>query len=279
MKCKIYFCIIFTLFVFCNFSYAQFKGDSTKTKNNESVFRTIGDDLVDSFIDGVNTCSTPLHFKTKDWIITGTVILTTTAFYLKDESLRAYSKKNHNDANDVIMNMGTGYGELISPVTIGGGVYIYGLVFKDDYIRVTGRMVLESVLYSGIITNVIKTAVGRSRPYTNKGHDSFQPIQFNTENTSFPSGHSTVAFAISSVLANRINNTYASIGLYTLAGVTALSRVYKDKHWASDVILGSAIGYFVGDYISSNSVSLKNNKKINCNIYPGLNSINLLVLF
>jgi membrane-associated phospholipid phosphatase len=100
-----------------------------------------------------------------------------------------------------------------------------GLIFKDDYIRVTGRMVFESVLYSGIVTSFLKSFAGRYRPYTNEGSNYFQPLQFSTEKTSFPSGHTTVAFAISSVLANRIKNTYDSIGLYTLAGITGLSRI------------------------------------------------------
>ncbi len=89
-----------------------------------------------------------------------------------------------------------------------------------------------------------------------------------------PSGHSTVAFAVSSVLANRINNTFASIGLYTLAGITALSRVYHDEHWASDVLLGSAVGYFIGDFISSK----RNNNtggRGRITIYPGARNLNL----
>jgi hypothetical protein len=59
-------------------------------------------------------------------------------------------------------------------------------------------------------------------------------------------GHSAVAFAVSSILAGRIKNTYASIGLYSLAALTARSRVYHDEDWLSDTFLGGAIGTVVG---------------------------------
>lgn len=247
-------------------------------KKNETVLSIFKRDLSDSFNDGFNTFSSPIHFNTKDIIITGSVLLTTSALYLKDESFRAYAKKNQNSVNDKIMSVGSAYGNLITPVTVGGSIYIYGLAFKDDYTRVTGRMVFESVLYSGIITTILKSVAGRYRPYTNAGSKYFTPFQIDEGKLSFPSGHSTVAFAMSSVLANRIKNTYASIGFYTIAGLTSIARVYKDDHWSSDVILGSAIGYFVGDYVSSNSVSLSQ-KKISYKIYPGINNINLTMYF
>jgi len=260
--------IILFVIIFINISFSQQK----------SVLQIIGNDLGDSFKDGIKTYSAPLNFNSRDWITTGAVFITTSVLYLKDESLRAYSKKNHSDINDKIYDAGTGYGNLITPVVLGGSVYIYGLASSNDFVRVTGRMVFESVLYSGIVTTVLKSVTGRYRPYMNAGSKFFQPLQIDEGKLSFPSGHATVAFAISSVLSNRINNIYASIGLYTIAGVTAISRVYRNDHWSSDVFFGSAIGYFIGDYISSNSVSVSKNK-VSYKFYPGLNNINLIVSF
>ena len=269
--------ILTCTFLSFNLTIAQQIPDSLKSKN-KTALQTIGNDFSDSFKDGIKVYSSPFHFNSKEWITSGALILTASAFYLKDESLRAYSKKNHSDINDKIYDAGTIYGNLITPGVIGGSIYIYGLTFKDDYTRVTGRMVFESVLYAGLITTVLKSVSGRYRPYTNAGSNFFRPFQVDEGRLSFPSGHSTVAFAISSVLSNRINNTYASIGLYTLAGVTAISRVYKDDHWASDVIIGSAIGYFVGDFISSKK-ELNSGSKLHYNIFPGINNINLLISF
>lgn len=63
---------------------------------------------------------------------------------------------------------------------------------------------------------------------------------------SFPLGHTTMAFAFSSVLTSLISNPYATIGLYCLVVLTASQRMYSDQHWLSDVILGASIGTAVG---------------------------------
>ena len=64
-----------------------------------------------------------------------------------------------------------------------------------------------------------------------------------------PSGHATVAFAVSSVLAERIDNLYASIGLYSIASVTAISRLYHNRHWLSDVAVAATIGTATGLFV------------------------------
>jgi len=245
-------------------------------QKESSIFRIIGSDISESLNDGSALFTSPLHWKEKDGITLGALFVTTAAVYLKDESIRANSFKQRSEMNDEISDAAKLYGEIAAPVIIGGGIYTAGLFSKNEYIRVTGRMVFESVLYSGIVTNVFKTAIGRSRPQKEEGSQFYRLLSFNTGNTSMPSGHSTVAFAVSSVLANRINNTFASIGLYTLAGITALSRVYHDEHWASDVLLGSAIGYFIGDFISSKRNSTTGSRG-NITIYPGAGSLNLHV--
>ncbi len=226
--------------------------------------------------DGSALFTSPLHWKGKDGITLGALFVTSAAVYLKDESIRVNSFKQRSEMNNDISDAAKLYGEIAAPVIIGGGIYTAGLFSKNEYIRVTGRMVFESVLYSGIVTNVFKTVIGRSRPQKEEGSQFYRLLSFNTGNTSMPSGHSTVAFAVSSVLANRINNTFASIGLYTLAGITALSRVYHDEHWASDVLLGSAVGYFIGDFISSKRNG-STGRRGNIIIYPGAGSLNLHV--
>jgi uncharacterized protein YcfJ len=58
-----------------------------------------------------------------------------------------------------------------------------------------------------------------------------------------------VAFALSTVLAGRIRSTPATVGLYTIAALTASARVYTDEHWVSDTFLGAAIGTVVGNAV------------------------------
>jgi len=63
---------------------------------------------------------------------------------------------------------------------------------------------------------------------------------------SMPSGHTSAAFSAATVLSERIGNIYASAALYSLAGLTAFQRIYRDQHWFSDTILASALGTVIG---------------------------------
>ena len=53
-------------------------------------------------------------------------------------------------------------------------------------------------------------------------------------------------------MADYINDVYWKVGWYTVASLVGTARIYHDKHWLSNVVLGSAIGYFIGDYVSQN---------------------------
>jgi membrane-associated phospholipid phosphatase len=93
---------------------------------------------------------------------------------------------------------------------------------------------------------VTKSIIGRARPYTGRGSHFFKVFTFNDDFHSFPSGHTTAAFTVSAVLAARIDNPWATAGLYGLAASTALSRIYSNNHWFSDVVFGGLAASAVG---------------------------------
>ena len=161
-------------------------------QEGKGVFQIIGSDIKESVNDGIRVYSSPLHWKEKDGITFGVLALTAATAYLKDESVRAYFGKQHSDVNDKIMDAGKLYGNLVTPVVIGGGIYSAGLFAKNEDIRVTGRMVFEAVLYSGIITTVSKSLLGRARPYKEKGSEYFKP--FNVRTTSSVIGTNEIYF-------------------------------------------------------------------------------------
>jgi membrane-associated phospholipid phosphatase len=255
----------------CNLSFAQNKTKCDTSSACVNMGTIVLNDFKVSFSDGIKTFASPFHYNTKDAIIAGAVLTTTALFFTIDDESRTYFKKQSSSFNNQLRDVGNFYGTIYPTLAIGGGLYSIGLFGGNDNIRTTGRMVFESVAIAGLITTITKSVFGRHRPYNNDGSTAFEGPTVNADYLSLPSGHATVAFALSTTLANRIHNTYASIGLYTLAGITSLSRIYDDKHWASDVILGSAIGYFVADFISG-----KKSKDCCYHIYPALNGIKLV---
>ncbi len=240
-------------------------------KNKKSVSKIFVNDLKISVDDGYKVFTAPFRFDAVDGLKTFGVLATTALLFTVDDESRDYFKKQKSDFNNALADFGKVYGSIYPSLIVGGGLYGTGLIIKNEDIRVTGRMVFESFAIAGLITTISKSLIGRHRPYNNDGSLVFEGPTFDLDFLSLPSGHATVAFALSTTLANRINNTYASIGLYTLAAVTSLSRIYDDMHWASDVFLGSAIGYFVADFISG-----KKDKNPKYTIIPTGNGIRLV---
>jgi membrane-associated phospholipid phosphatase len=116
----------------------------------------------------------------------------------------------------------------------------------------------------------MKGIIGRSRPFLGDGPRRFTPFQFHEEATSLPSGHTTAAFAISSVLSERIKNPYATVGLYSLATLTAVARVYEDEHWFSDTVFAAAIGTVLGEAV----VNLhEDNDSSSLHLFPTQNGV------
>jgi membrane-associated phospholipid phosphatase len=74
----------------------------------------------------------------------------------------------------------------------------------------------------------------------------------STSFQSFPSGHSTAAFSAAAAVTSETSDWWPHstwvIGpvLYGGASLVGVSRMYEDKHWASDVVMGAAVGVFAG---------------------------------
>ncbi|MEJ5261570.1 MAG: phosphatase PAP2 family protein [Ignavibacterium sp.] len=255
---KINLCFIFLFFI----NQQVFSQNSdVDSSNNIPSFH---DDISSLYNTGVRLLSAPSDFNKNDWITFGSVTALTSAAFLIDKENREFWQRNRTKTLDDISEVGRLYGEISYAAILSGSLYLGGKMFKDKEVTVTGRMLLEGLLYAGLTTTVIKFVTGRSRPYTNEGEFQFSFFQTTNDHSSFPSGHSTVAFTLSSILSDRINNTYASIGLYSLAALTIWQRMYSDSHWLSDVILGASIGYFIGKAV----VKFDDDSKSNANGNP-----------
>jgi membrane-associated phospholipid phosphatase len=124
-------------------------------------------------------------------------------------------------------------------LTMTAGMVGVGLLAHDGPLTRAGGRLFVSLGVAGTSTAVGKRILGRARPSTDADAFHFAPL---SSNDAFPSGHTTMAFALATSLADDLHNTWASIGLYTVATGTAWSRLNDNKHWLSDVGLGAIIG-------------------------------------
>jgi len=93
------------------------------------------------------------------------------------------------------------------------------------------KLALAADAGSALVTYGLKCAVNRARP------DGIA----DRPNSSFPSGHATGAFALAAVFGHEYPGL--AIPCYTVAAGIALSRVYRGRHYPSDVLAGAAIGF------------------------------------
>ncbi len=130
-------------------------------------------------------------------------------------------------------------------VAVVGGFLVAGALSGNETILQTGEDTLTaSLIASGIITPALKLTFGRARPRANQGVNYFRP--FSNANASFPSGHTTEAFALASVISGHYEENWVSYVSYSIAGLVGVARTYHDAHFASDVLAGAMIGTFVG---------------------------------
>jgi membrane-associated phospholipid phosphatase len=212
------------------------------------------EDLIASGQDAIAVGISPARFHWYNWTIAGAALGTTVITFYGDQQVRNFFNAHQYSAVDHFFTPWGYYGSGFVSVGISGVLYLTGLGFSQRWLQETGREALTSIAVAGIITGVLKITFGRSRPYVNDGPWDFSFPGTSSSVWSFPSGHTTAAFALSSVLASRISNPYATIGLYCLAALTASQRMYSDEHWSSDVLLGASIGTAVGRIVAKNSI-------------------------
>jgi hypothetical protein len=141
-----------------------------------------------------------------------------------------------------------------------GGFYVVGALSDDETAIAVAQDGLTSViLASGVITSAIKIATGRARPRQDLGTADFNPLGGND---SFPSGHSTHAFAIASVIANHYDETWITYSSYGVASLVGLARSYHGGHFASDILAGGIIGTMVGKSVVEYNKPMRANKMV-----------------
>src|SRR5262249_35799906 len=101
---------------------------------------------------------------------------------------------------------------------------------------------LEALVQSAVVVQALKLASGRERPDTSESEGKFWQ-----SGTSFPSGHSAAIWTLATTLSGEYpNNQWLKWGSYALATTVAVSRVTGEKHFVSDVVVGSTIGFLIG---------------------------------
>jgi len=129
-------------------------------------------------------------------------------------------------------------------VGISGGLYLLGKMTHDGHKREAGILSGEAAVDAVGATTALQYAFGRERPASGNSAGEFW-----RKGTSFPSDHATAAWAVASVVAHEYPGPLTKFFVYGLASAVSLSRVTGEKHFPTDVLVGSAIGWLVGQHV------------------------------
>ena len=130
-----------------------------------------------------------------------------------------------------------GQPEVWGTVTL--GLVAAGLVSGDADLTRSGGRLAATLALAGATTTLAKLALGRPRPNESLDVDGYAPF---SGQDAMQSGHTSVAFALATALADDIHRPWATVGLYTLATGVGWSRVNDNRHWLSDVAGGAIVG-------------------------------------
>jgi membrane-associated phospholipid phosphatase len=188
--------------------------------------------------------SSPAHIKKSDlkWIAPlagGTALL-----FTRDSQISHQfdGKTSLQNASLKVSNVGT-YAAWGVP----GAFFALGKFSHNERMADTGEKGFQAEVYSTIAMQSLKFLTNRTRPYLG-GDGGF----FNGGN-SFPSGHAMEAWALAKVVSDEYSDKpLVKIGMYSFATAVSVSRITSQRHYASDVLVGSAMGYLIGKFVMRN---------------------------
>lgn len=197
-------------------------------------------------------------FTARDaWLAAGFAGVTVAMFPI-DKYVETHLRDQTTPANRFFDNAATGVEYISTPgsFVIGGSLYVIGALTGHRGIQDIGLHGTEAVLLGSGVTGLFKGLLGRARPDMlpdTRANDFRFAKGFSTANRqAFPSGHTTTAFAAAAAVTSEVDRLwpryswYVGPALYGGATLVGLSRMYHNRHWASDVALGAGIGTFSG---------------------------------
>jgi membrane-associated phospholipid phosphatase len=197
--------------------------------------------------DSGKMLAAPVDWGGREWLTLGGIAVATYGLFQVDAEVRNYFQRNQSSGADRFASVGNALGNPLFIVPPLGALYLFGSFTDDVTARRAALLSVESLVISGLFTQGIKVLAERHRPFTGDSSGTWDGPKMKNFNSSFPSGHTTSAFSVASVVAEEYGaNPLVPPVAYGLATLTGLSRIYGDYHWASDTFVGAVLGYVVG---------------------------------
>jgi len=187
--------------------------------------------------DGVAVFTMPFRKENRLFTI-GTIAAVGATMFFLDDPIQDHLYPNRKEetadefrkTGDMLQFAGLTYGTVLG---------LHGIVMDNQIHRREGVLAYETYLWSAAALGAAKWVAGRQRP--EQTGDPFR--WFPKEHaSSFPSGHTVQAFAAATLISEHYRSPYITVPAYVAATSVGVSRALANKHWASDVLAGAALG-------------------------------------
>jgi membrane-associated phospholipid phosphatase len=214
--------------------------------------------VADVAVAQADTVGPPIPlFTYRDLVLAGSVVVATIAARPFDDRIAERLQDSSTQDSRKIQRLATFGRTVATPGSyyIGATLYVTGLLTDNDRLADLGLHGTEALVVGEAVAGVTKAIVGRQRPSVlprNSGSYQLGRGLRSDNYRSFFSGHSTSAFAAAAAVSSETSRWWPDtrwvIGpvLYGGAALTAVSRMYNNRHWMSDVLVGAGVGTFAG---------------------------------
>jgi membrane-associated phospholipid phosphatase len=183
-----------------------------------------------------------LRFADADWLIPTAGIAA--GLFSTDKDISRHLSNNPTTISHYKTISNAGIGALAGGA---GGMWLLSFTNHNAHWREAGFLAGEAALDSLIPAEILKYSLRRDRPFQGDGTGQF----FQSGGTSFPSEHSTAAWAVAGVLAHEYPGTFPKLMFYSLASLVSASRIKGKQHFPADVFVGSLMGNMIAQNVYS----------------------------
>ncbi len=168
-----------------------------------------------------------------------TISINSYAQNVDTELLRGINQITETEKLSQVVSNTTTITSLSVPVVMG----VVALVEKDDDLLKKTLYVGASIGVSGVLTYGLKHTIKRPRPYVVYDDIVNRSVLYGTDpQLSFPSGHTSLAFATATSLTLAYPKWYVAAPGYLWACYVGYSRMNLGVHYPSDVLAGAVLG-------------------------------------